>query len=85
MMRHGAGAKLVGAKSGGSSGNPQPHKLANGVIVFVPSWKDMQPDGTPIEGKGIEPDVKVEPKKGDFVNADPVLDAALKYLRSTGP
>ncbi|HKQ50201.1 MAG TPA: S41 family peptidase [Phycisphaerae bacterium] len=81
MMRHGAKARLIGAKSYGSSGNPQAHKLANGVFVFVPSWKDMQPDGTVIEGKGIEPDVTVTPKKGDFKEADPVLDAALKFLR----
>jgi len=81
MMRHGAKAKLVGDRSFGSSGNPQPHKLPNGVFVFLPSWKDMQPDGTLIEGKGIEPDLAVKPKKGDFKDADPVLDAALKYLR----
>jgi peptidase S41-like protein/tricorn protease-like protein len=81
MMRHGAKARLIGEKSYGSSGNPQAHKLANGVFVLVPSWRDMQPDGTLIEGKGIEPDITVTPKKGDFKDSDPVLDGALKYLR----
>ncbi len=81
MMRHGAGAKLVGEKTFGSSGNPKPHKLPNGVMVALPSWKDMQPDGTIIEGKGIAPDVVVKVKKGDFKDRDPVLDAALEYLR----
>ncbi len=85
MMRHGAKAKLIGATSGGSSGNPQPHKLSNGVFVFIPSWKDMQPDGTAIEGKGVEPDIAVQLKKGDLKDSDPVLDAALKYLRGPGP
>lgn len=81
MMRHGAGATLIGEKSFGSSGNPKPHKLPNGVMVALPSWKDMQPDGTIIEGKGITPDVVVKVKKGDFKDRDPVLDAALEHLR----
>lgn len=81
MMRHGAGAKLVGEKTFGSSGNPKPHKLPNGVMVALPSWKDMQPDGTFIEGKGIAPDIRVKPKKGDFKENDPVIEAALEHLR----
>lgn len=81
MMRHGAGATLVGDRTYGSSGNPKPHELPNGVMVALPSWKDMQPDGTPLEGKGITPDVRVKPKKGDFTDTDPVLDAALARLR----
>lgn len=83
MMRHGAKAKLIGATSGGSSGRPLPHKLANGVFVFIPSWKDMQPDGTVIEGHGVEPDIAIKLNKGDLKASDPVLDAALKYLRKS--
>lgn len=81
MMRYGAKAKLIGGHSYGSSGNPKAFKLPNEVFVFVPSWKDMLPDGTLLEGKGIEPDIAVKPKKGDFKEADPILDAALTYLR----
>lgn len=81
MMRHGAGAKLIGDTTYGSSGNPRPHELANGVMVALPSWRDMQPDGTMLEGKGIKPDVRVKPGKGDFVDSDPVIDAALAQLR----
>ena len=81
MMRHGAKAALIGDTTFGSSGNPKPHDLGNGVMVMLPSWKDMQPDGTLIEGRGIDPDVRVSIKKGDFKDTDPVLDAAREQLR----
>lgn len=81
MMRHGAGATLVGDTTYGSSGNPKPHDLGNGVIVMLPSWKAMQPNGSLIEGKGIEPDVRIKIDKGDFKDSDPVLDAAREELR----
>jgi C-terminal processing protease CtpA/Prc len=82
MMRHGAGARLFGERSGGASGNPKPHDLGNGVTVLLPSWRDMLPDGTLLEGKGIEPDQTVKGSPADFARGDPVLDAALKWLRS---
>lgn len=81
MMKCVRGAKLVGATSYGASGNPKPFVLPNGVTVFVPSWKAMTADGEEFEGKGIEPDIAVETKPGDFGDQDPVIEAALKYLR----
>jgi C-terminal processing protease CtpA/Prc len=51
------------------------------VVVFLPSWQDMLLDGTCFEGKGIEPDIAVKAEPGEFFRGDPVLDAALKYLR----
>lgn len=81
MMRHGAGATLIGEPSYGSSGNPKPHDLGNGVTVFLPSWKDLLPDGSPLEGVGIKPDVVVEAAQKDFLTRDPVLDRALALLR----
>lgn len=80
MMRHGAKATLLGETTYGSSGNPKPHELGNGVTVMLPAWKDMQVNGKLIEGKGIEPDIHVAIKKGDFKDSDPVLDAARKEL-----
>jgi hypothetical protein len=80
MMKQVPNCKLIGEKSYGSSGNPKPHDLGNGVTVYVPSWKDLRPDGTCFEGEGITPDVAVKyPAKPG--NTDPVLDAALQYLR----
>lgn len=81
MMKHVPGCKLVGGKSYGSSGNPKPHNLPNGVTVYLPSWKDMLPDGTLLEGKGVDPDIAVRARKRDLEENDPVLQRALLLLR----
>ena len=81
MMKQVPGGIVVGTTSQGSSGNPKPHDLRNGVTVFLPSWKDMLPDGREIEGVGIPPDVEVNAAPAEFAAADPVLDAALAHLR----
>jgi hypothetical protein len=82
LMMKAAGATLIGATTFGSSANPKPIQLANGVTVFLPGWQDMRPDGTCFEGEGIAPGLEVKTKPADFANADPVLDAALLFLRS---
>lgn len=86
MMRQ-AGATLVGEKSYGASGNPKPHDLGNGVTVYLSSWNDMLPDGTPLEGRGVAPDVTVKATPAELEKGDSILDAALKILRarSTAP
>ena len=81
MMKQAPDCTLVGKKTYGSSGNPKPRDLGNGVTVFLSSWKDMLPDGSPLEGKGIAPDVAVKSAPADFQAADPVLAAALKAAR----
>jgi len=81
MMNQVPGCSLFGATSGGSSGNPQPVALGNGVTVMVPSWKAMRPDGSVFEGEGIAPTVRVPAAPKDLLTGDPVLAAALKYLR----
>jgi hypothetical protein len=83
LMMKAAGATLVGEKTCGSSGNPKPHELGNGVTVFLPSWKDLLADGSLLEGVGITPDIVVKATRADFERRDPVLDAALKHLRGT--
>lgn len=81
MMKQAAGCLLVGDRSYGSSGNPKPHDLGGGVRVFLPSWRDLLPDGAMLEGRGIDPDVKVPAAAEAFKDGDPVLDAALEKLR----
>ncbi len=82
MMRQVPGCKLIGDKSYGSSGCPRPLDLGNGVTALIPSWVDMQPDGTEIEGKGVSPDVTVKATLKDLQTRDPVLEEALKQLRA---
>jgi hypothetical protein len=81
MMKQVPGCRLVGERSYGSSGNPKPVNLGNGVSVFLPSWKAMRPDGMCFEGEGIRPDVIAETSEVELISRDPVLEAALKLLR----
>jgi C-terminal processing protease CtpA/Prc len=82
MMRA-AGAVLVGQTSAGSSGRPTKFRLGNGVAVWLPSWIDVTPDGTGIEGYGVVPDVtaEVDPERP----GDPVLEVALATLAARRP
>jgi hypothetical protein len=82
MMRQVPGCKLVGERSYGTSGNPKPFELANGVTVLLPSWEDLLPDGSPLESAGIVPDIEVKSDPLAAPEADPVLHEALRMLRS---
>lgn len=80
MMKQSPNCKLIGQKSYGSSGNPKSYELGNGVTVWLPSWKDLLPDGTCLEGRGVFPDIAVSATEMQLKNSDPVIDAAIKYL-----
>ena len=82
MMRQVPGCKLIGERSYGSSGNPKPFDLGNGVTVWLPSWKALRPDGTCFEGEGIEPDIPAGAARTHSGKRDRVLEAALRYLRA---
>lgn len=81
MMKTCPSVQLVGGRSQGSSGNPKPHDLGNGVILFLPSWKDMTADGIELEGVGVAPDIVVDARPEEFAATDAVLEAALNSLR----
>lgn len=81
MMKQVPGCVLIGEKSYGSSGNPKPHDLGNGVVVYLPSWKALRPDGTCVEGEGIKPDILVRSNERDLSRNDRVIDKALLYIR----
>lgn len=78
MMQEPPGRLLYGARTFGSSGRPVRHELGHGLGVSLPSWQDMMPDGTLLEGRGITPDREVEWKRD---GGDAVLEAALAWLR----
>lgn len=84
MMRTVPGCKLIGARSRRASGNPKPTELPNGVTVYLSSWRDMLPDGTCFEGVGIAPDIDVLAGPAEAPDDDPVLAAAIKYLKGAG-
>jgi C-terminal processing protease CtpA/Prc len=85
MMKQAPRCKLIGERSFGASGNPQPHLLANGVTVYLPSWKAMLPDGTVFEGKGIAPDIEVLSNAKELQHRDPVLEKAKQVLSNHKP
>ncbi|MCA8965876.1 MAG: S41 family peptidase, partial [Planctomycetes bacterium] len=81
MMKQATTAVLVGERSYGSSGNPQQHALVPGLVVHLPSWQALRPDGTCFEGEGIAPHIHVPAEPKDFYEKDPVLEEALLRLR----
>lgn len=73
----------LGDRTAGSSGNPRRVDAGAGIVASLPRWIDRTPDGTPIDGVGIAPRVKIETRPEDFQgDRDPVLAAALENLRS---
>ena len=81
MMKQAPHCTLMGEGSYGSSGNPQPVPLANGVSVLLPSWVTFTPDGIALEGKGVSPDVFVAFSR-DSTDEDPLIDVALEWSTS---
>lgn len=80
QMMSAAGVTTLGETTGGSSGNPKRFDLGNGVSVALPSWKDLNPDGSDVEGKGLKPAVEV--KWVPDADTDVVLDKALELVRA---
>ncbi len=78
-------ARSFGEPSFGSSAGPRPTHLANGVTLQLPAYRPMRPDGVLVEGNGLEPDVRVAWSPDEQSQGDPVLEAALSWLRSEGP
>jgi carboxyl-terminal processing protease len=70
-------ARVVGQATYGSSGTPYVFDFGNGMSFFVGSKRMFFPDGSPFEGVGITPDVKIEPSVEDIRSGrDVVLDVA---------
>ena len=73
--------KLMGEPTGGSTGQPLSFALPGGLMARVCTKRDMYPDGTEWVGKGIQPDILVNPTVADVqAGRDTVLEAALAYL-----
>jgi len=81
MMKQSPRCTLIGTATKGSSGNPKPSDLGNGVVVYLSSWEDQLPDGTLLEGNGVASDIEIKTRLAELLERDPVLDAALQKLR----
>lgn len=82
MMKQVSNAKIVGMRTYGSSGNPMPRELSNGVTVYIPSWQAYTLDGKLIEGNGVEPDIEIITSKKDFENKDILVEDVLKMVKN---
>jgi C-terminal processing protease CtpA/Prc len=71
----------MGANTRGASGNPAPFDLMPDVRVAIPRWQTLTLDGTLLEGRGSDPEVRAEFPAGAFKDADPLLSAAVERLR----
>ncbi|HLN30564.1 MAG TPA: S41 family peptidase [Gemmataceae bacterium] len=73
----------VGLPTRGSSGNPRPFKLPGvAVTVLYSRWVDLMPDGSPIEGKGIQPRILVDLPASAYEKSDPTREKAIDILRT---
>lgn len=82
MMTGATNVTTMGAPTAGSSGNPQELRLPLDISVRMPAWITYLPDGSPLDERGIQPQIRFEPKPGAFEgNRDDLLEAALERLR----
>ncbi len=73
----------VGLPTRGSSGNPGAAEVGEtGLLVYFSRWVDLMPDGTPLEGKGVVPQIRVDATPEQYQAADPTLVRGLEILRA---
>jgi carboxyl-terminal processing protease len=76
-------ATLVGSQSFGKGLVQKINTLSNGAGMNITISKYFTPNGTDINKKGIEPDVKVPFTERDFIlHHDPQLDKAVQLLKA---
>lgn len=81
MLRRAPNVTTMGARTAGSSGNPERHDLGHGIVVTVPRWQSLDADGRTFEGVGIAPDVPGEATSAAaFVGADPLFIQAMRWF-----
>lgn len=84
-LRDNKGIKLIGAKTFGKGSVQEVLPLEDGSSLKVTIAKWLTPNGTEINGTGIEPDVKVElpkPENGEEPEKDLILEKGIDMLRN---
>ncbi|MBD3175131.1 MAG: hypothetical protein GF320_08115, partial [Armatimonadia bacterium] len=81
MLRQAPNVTTMGAPTAGSSGNPEDVQMGGGVVVRVPRWLALTPNGQPFEGEGIPPDIPVPVTADELAGgSDPVLARAIEEM-----
>lgn len=83
LLLRAMGARLVGERTGGSSGAPFTFTLPrSGARVTVSAWAMFDREGRPIEGLGVAPDETFAPTIADIsAGRDTALERALATRR----
>lgn len=78
-------AELIGERTLGRAGIQKLVKLPEGRGLWLTYARYITPNGNPIQGRGVEPDLAVDEPDVEFGTAapttDPILDAALERLK----
>jgi carboxyl-terminal processing protease len=81
-------ARIVGERTLGRAGIQKLVKLPEGRGLWLTHARYLRPNGDPIQGRGIEPDVEVDEPSREFgapaPDTDKVLDAAIEHARMKG-
>ena len=76
--------RVVGAPSAGNTENLVPYSFEDGSRLWLAEYAYRLPDGTPLEGRGVQPDRVVLAEYWLFdASHDPQILAALEELKST--
>lgn len=81
MMKKCPGVTLIGDTTRGASANPKTFELDNGVQLSVSSWFAYTDGMEPIEDKGIEPDIWIDPDASYDDERDYVLEKAMAVIQ----
>jgi hypothetical protein len=82
LMLKASGAILIGDRTRGASGNPKECALSNGVTYRVSTWMAFDAQMQPIEDRGIQPDIYINPEASIDGEHDYVVERALRELKS---
>lgn len=78
-------AVIVGERTAGRVLVQDSAEVPNGVLLIYPIGKTLLADGTPLESRGVIPDLPVTVHRSDLLEGmDPALEAAIAYLESAG-
>lgn len=84
-LEAGHGAAIVGERTLGRAGVQKLVKLPEGRGLWLTHARYLRPNGDPIHGHGIQPDVEVDEPAIEFGGTapekDPILDAAIEHAR----
>ncbi len=73
---------IIGETTAGSTGQPLMFHLPGGGMARICAKRDTWPDGSPLVGVGVTPDIEVAPSVSDIkAGRDPVMEAAMNWIR----